>query len=137
MYLTKTNISRTHAQTFFFLCTREQLETRFARIIPRSIYYTHGNVLHELDVARTVRSHVDILPRLWAVAFEGRFVLNFSIFVFSFNLSPEFCFSRMFLIYFQNFVSPLRIGRMCVPSTIPSVMFPKSRNISCFSCLFL
>ena len=47
-----------------------------------------GNVLRELDVARTLRSPVDLFPRLWAVAFEGCFVLTFSIFIF--------CFSRMF-----------------------------------------
>ena len=87
-----------------------------------------GNALRELDVARTVRSQVDLFPRLWAVAFEGLFVLNFSIFIR--------CFSRMFLIYFQNFVFPLRTGRTSVSYTIPSVIFPKFRNISCFSRLF-
>ena len=98
-------------------------------------YLVHGIVLHELNVARTIRSHVDLFPRLCAFAVEGRYVLKFSIFVFCFNLSLKFCFSRIFLIYFQNIVFSLRIGRISVPNTIPSVRFPKSRNISCFSCL--
>ena len=59
------------------------------------------------------------------------------IFVFCLNLSPNFCFSRMLLIYFQNIVFPLRIGRISVTYTIPSVIFPKSRDISCFSWFFL